>query len=115
VVTKQLLAYLNGRAAYVRPFFREIVVTADKNEQSIIEGDYAAKIVASIIIAGILPVVTEPLATTCRDGWFGCPFPAVARREAPAVRRGFFCRAARWQCRAPEFVLRSSATRVAGQ
>jgi hypothetical protein len=54
VVTKQLLAYLNGRAAYVRPFFREIVVTAEKNEQNIIEGDYAAKIVASIIIAGIL-------------------------------------------------------------
>lgn len=54
MVTKQLLAYLNGRAVYVRPFFREIVVTAEKNEQNIIEGDYAAKIVASIIIAGIL-------------------------------------------------------------
>ncbi len=29
-------------------------MTAEKNEQSIIEGDYAAKIIAAIIIAGIL-------------------------------------------------------------
>ena len=54
MVTKQLLAYSNGRAAYVRPFFRGMVVTAEKNEQSIVQGDYAAKIIASIIIAGIL-------------------------------------------------------------
>jgi len=30
------------------------VVAADKNEQSIVQGDNAAKAVASIIIAGIL-------------------------------------------------------------
>jgi type IV secretory pathway VirB2 component (pilin) len=29
-------------------------VATEKNEQSIIEGDYAAKAIASIIIAGIL-------------------------------------------------------------
>ena len=29
-------------------------MTAQKNEQSIVQGDYAAKVIASIIIAGIL-------------------------------------------------------------
>ncbi len=35
-------------------FLGGIVVVVEKNEQSIIEGDYAAKAIASIIIAGIL-------------------------------------------------------------
>jgi len=35
-------------------FLGGIVMVVEKNEQSIIEGDYAAKVIASIIIAGIL-------------------------------------------------------------
>jgi hypothetical protein len=35
-------------------FLGGIVVVTEKNEQSIIQGDYAAKAIASIIIAGIL-------------------------------------------------------------
>ena len=35
-------------------FLGGIVMVVEKNEQSIIEGDYAAKVIAAIIIAGIL-------------------------------------------------------------
>ena len=35
-------------------FFGGIVVVVEKNELSIIQGDYAAKAIASIIIAGIV-------------------------------------------------------------
>jgi hypothetical protein len=51
---EQLLAHSNGRAAYVRPFFRWMVVIADKNQQGVVQGDNAAKAIASVIIAGIL-------------------------------------------------------------
>jgi hypothetical protein len=54
VVTKQLLAHSNGRAAYVRPFFRWMIMIAEKNPQGTVQGDNAAKAIASIIIAGIV-------------------------------------------------------------
>ena len=38
----------------MRPFFRGVAMAAEKTEQSIVQGDYAAKAIASIIIAGIL-------------------------------------------------------------
>jgi hypothetical protein len=49
----QLLAHSNGRAAYVRPFFRVTAVVADNNERGVAQGENAAKIIASIIITGI--------------------------------------------------------------
>jgi len=38
----------------VRPFFRSTAVIADKKEQGVEQGAKGAKIIASIIIAGIL-------------------------------------------------------------
>ena len=38
----------------MRPFFRVTAMVADKNEQGVVQGAKGAKIIASIIIAGIL-------------------------------------------------------------
>jgi hypothetical protein len=47
------IALANGRAAFVRPFFNGAMIM-DGNEQTTVQGDKAAKVIASIIIVGIV-------------------------------------------------------------